>query len=319
MTAKRLSQNLLPGVPLIESPLFAAELDTLNLSPGERAIATRLHEDGFAVFEFPDTQLSDRIDRILRDLSQQFDFDHWRRHEWRCQDGLRAQDAWRTHPDVRAIATNQCVIDLLSRLYGRRAFPFQTLNFPVGSQQHVHSDSVHFSSAPERFICGVWLAMEDIDANAGPLVYYPGSHKWPILTNEMLGRRVGWTSSTNVQAAFEPAWRALIDASGLKPTIFTPKKGQALIWAANLLHGGASQTDAALTRWSQVTHYYFEGCTYYTPAFSDISLGNLALRRVRDISTGEIAPNIYIDRRISDVVGHYARAIRRRLPGLDPA
>jgi len=31
------------------------------------------------------------------------------------------------------------------------------------------------------------------------------------------------------------------------------------------LHGGTVQTDRSLTRHSQVTHYFFEGCTYYTP------------------------------------------------------
>lgn len=32
--------------------------------------------------------------------------------------------------DVRAIASNSYVLDLLGKLYGRPAFPFQTLNFP---------------------------------------------------------------------------------------------------------------------------------------------------------------------------------------------
>ena len=36
-------------------------------------------------------------------------------------------------------------------------------------------------------------------------------------------------------------------------------KGQAIIWHANLLHGGAPQTNKAKSRNSQVTHYYFEG------------------------------------------------------------
>ncbi len=44
----------------------------------------------------------------------------------------------------------------------------------------------------------------------------------------------------------------------------TIKQGQALIWYANLLHGGAAQTDLSRSRHSQVTHYYFENCTYYT-------------------------------------------------------
>lgn len=38
-------------------------------------------------------------------------------------------------------------------------------------------------------MCGVWLAMEDIAEEAGPVFYVPGSHKWPILNNTMIGRR----------------------------------------------------------------------------------------------------------------------------------
>ena len=46
------------------------------------------------------------------------------------------------------------------------------------------------------------------------------------------------------------------------------KKGQALIWASNLLHGGSAHRDKGRTRHSQVTHYYFEGCQYYQPLSS---------------------------------------------------
>ena len=59
--------------------------------------------------------------------------------------------------------------------------------------------------------------------------------------------------------------------------------------------------DPARTRWSQVTHYYFEGCSYYTPAFSDPLAGNLYLRDITDISTGQVMPNTYVDRPIGDV------------------
>jgi hypothetical protein len=67
-----------------------------------------------------------------------------------------------------------------------------------------------------------------------------------------------------------------------------------LIWCANLLHGGSLQTDRTRTRWSQVTHYYFQDCVYYTPAFSDEPLGRLALRQITDAASGERVPNIYL-------------------------
>jgi hypothetical protein len=192
------------------------------------------------------------------------------------------------------------VLDLLGKLYGRPAFPFQTLNFPVGTQQEGHSDSVHFSSLPERFMCGVWLAMEDIGPDAGPLFYYPGSHRWPIMTNALIGRRGYGAQLGSAQDPYGAAWHALREAYGAEPETFLPRKGQALIWCANLLHGGSHQNNPLLTRWSQVTHYYFDDCIYYTPAFSDEVVGHLQLRKIISISDDLPRPNRYMGEEIRE-------------------
>ena len=78
-------------------------------------------------------------------------------------------------------------------------------------------------------------------------------------TSTSISATAGPANGASRQKPFEELWDALIRAGGLEPTYFHAKKGQALIWAANLLHGGSHQTDPTLTRWSQVTHYYFEG------------------------------------------------------------
>jgi hypothetical protein len=294
--------NLLPGVPIVESPLFNTALDQMQLTSNEIRIAHELNERGYAVFDFPDPEIHERIDRIRYDMAPRFNFAQWATHGWQANVGLRVQDAWQFHKDVKAIAANPTVLALLGKLYGRRAFAFQTLNFPVGTQQHYHSDAIHFSSAPERFMCGVWLAMEDIHADAGPLVYYPGTHKWPILYNDMIGRRVGASRSRAAQEPYERVWEAMVKSAEVASELFCAKRGQALVWAANLLHGGSRQNNPQLTRWSQVTHYYFEDCSYFTPAFSDPLVGNLDLRSVRDISTGRYMPNLYVDRPIEEVL-----------------
>lgn len=289
-----ISQQLLPGVPFVESPLFARLIDESTLDAREAEIARSLNERGYAVIDFPDPDVHARIDRIKARLAVEFGLDLDDTAITKYPGALRVQDAWQTDEDVRAIAANAEVLRLLSKLYGREAFPFQTLNFPVGTQQHAHTDAIHFSSQPERFMCGVWLAFEDTHPDAGPLVYYPGSHKWPILTNAMIGRR-GWQSQTSsAQTPFESVWNAMVDASGIQPEYFIARKGQALIWAANLLHGGSQQIDPTRTRWSQVTHYYFKDCIYYTPAFSDEPLGKLDLRGVTNIATGEVEPNLLL-------------------------
>lgn len=286
---------LFPGVPFVESPIFASVLDHMKLTDAERGIALNLNRNGYAVFDFPDPEIDARIDRIRTRLAPQLAIDDSDPAANKTEAAIgRVQDAWREDEDVRAIASNSAVIELLSKLYGRRAFPFQTLNFPVGTQQHAHTDIVHFSSVPERFMCGVWLAMEDVDPGAGPLCYVPGSHKWPVISNMMVGRR-GWQSELeSVQTPYHDAWNALIAEHKAPLEQFLARKGQALIWSANLLHGGSPHTDPTRTRWSQVTHYFFEDCVYYTPALSDEPLGRLALRQVVDVATGSQVPNVYL-------------------------
>jgi hypothetical protein len=274
-------------------------IDQLELSPEERRVALELHERGYAVIDFPDEHINERIDRIKKHLGPEYGVDLDDPNSVKNSGDHRIQDAWTHDEDVRAIAGNASVIALLSKVYGRAAFPFQTLNFPVGTQQHLHSDSIHFSSIPERFMCGVWLAMEDIHPDAGPLTYLPGSHKWPIVSNAMIGRRGFGNRDQLAQSPFERAWEALVSACGQQQEVFLARKGQALIWAANLLHGGSHQNNPTLTRWSQVTHYYFDNCIYYTPAFSDEALGTLDLRAVFDVRNGEHKPNLYLGGQIS--------------------
>jgi hypothetical protein len=290
--------NPLSGVPLVESPFFFDALAQLDLDEPTKAAALHLHEHGWAVIDFPDPEFDGVAERIKQSLHSRYDWDYWRTKGWRDNDGLRIQDAYKFNADVRRIAVNPQVLALLSTLYGRPAWPFQTLSFPVGTQQHFHSDSIHFSSVPERFMCGVWVALEDVGPSQGPLVYYSGSHKWPIFVNEHIGLCRAGDRGAPSQKPFEVLWETLVDTNRLEPTQLHAKKGQALIWAANLLHGGARQTDPSLTRWSQVTHYFFDGCSYYSPMESDPFYGRIFFRRHRNVASGEPMPNIYCGRRV---------------------
>jgi hypothetical protein len=284
-----MKNNSLPGIPLIESPFFAAWLEELRVEDPELVpVAEQLHTQGFAVLRFPDPDFDARAERIKTSLHPLYD---WAGHRENPGRGLRLQDAWKTHEDVKSLAVNERVLQILGRLYGRRAIPFQTLNFPVGTQQHYHSDAIHFSSVPERFMCGVWVALEDIDETAGPLEYYVGTHQWPIYTNEHTGR--SYVPGQKVsQEVYHNAWQDLVARTQPQKQTFTARKGDALIWCANLLHGGAPQTNPDRTRWSQVTHYYFENCVYYTPMLSEPFKGLIHYRQITDVTTGNPVPNI---------------------------
>lgn len=209
---------------------------------------------------------------------------------WQAKKGPppRYQDGWKAIVHVRKIATTKLVLRILETLYGRKPFPFQTLNFPVGSQQAFHSDALHFHSYPNGYMCGVWIALEDVHPDAGPLLYYPQSHRLPYLSAQMLqlDPRV-IESEVHPQRLFQRKWSQLVQHFQLKKQLFMPKRSEALIWHANLLHGGDVVRDRSRSRWSQVTHYYFRHCIYTTPMYSyGMNDGGVRLRNPYDITTG---------------------------------
>jgi len=218
----------------------------------------------------------DEIDAIAEQLSGD---------ALRYEDEGRIQDAWRTNENVRRLALDQAILETLELLYGRKAFAFQTLNFPVGTQQMTHSDTIHFSSTPADFMAGVWIALEDMDAENGPLHYYPGSHRLPHLTMDDLGVS-GWEMSGYSLYAehYEPAIQKIIEDRSLRKEQAHIRKGQALIWSANLLHGGDPIVDTNRSRHSHVTHYFFRGCRYWTPLHS--GSGKTFRRCPYNIATG---------------------------------
>lgn len=241
-----------------------SSIPALNPEQIDRAsVAADLERDGYAVIRFPEPDFDRIADDIWQTLHPYYEWDDYRAGK---TPGLRVEEGWKKCDSVRRIAANPVIIDLLSDLYGRRAFAFQTLNFAVGTQQHVHADLVHFCSRPPHLMCGVWVAFEDIREEAGPLIYYPGSQKWPVILPETIDMpRSSGNNPYEHYHLLEKAWEAEIEARDAKPAMFLAKKGEALIWDANLWHGGGPQTDRSLTRHSQVTHYFFEGCSYWAP------------------------------------------------------
>ena len=245
------------GAAMTDRPLFMTDdLDiALNdMSEDDRAKVASFARDGYLVI---DPEIAD-FDRIAAHLST-LDYDG----------AGRIQDAWRTDADVRGLALNARILDTLQLLYGREAFPFQTLNFPVGTQQLTHSDTIHFHSMPTDFMAGVWVALEDMDEQNGPLHYYPGSHTLPHVTMDDLGVS-GWKQRGYAlyESHYEPGIQKVVADNGLIKRQARIRKGQALIWSANLLHGGDAILDPARSRHSQVTHYYFRNCRYWTPLYS---------------------------------------------------
>jgi len=151
-------------------------------------------------------------------------------------------------------------------LMEREPRPLQTIASHKGSQQGVHSDSIHMTTYPLGYLTAAWIAFEDIDPDSGPLVYYPGSHRLPYVFSKDVGireddlKREGYAP---YHARYEPYVRDLIRDHGLTPHYFHAKKGDVLIWHANLLHGGSPRRNLQLTRKALVCHFFVKGAFVY--------------------------------------------------------
>ena len=177
---------------------------------------------------------------------------------------MREASDWRIHgfhyvnAPARRLFQSAMLGALVSRLFGRPARPFAVINFMKGSRQHLHQDMGVFHIYPWNYLIGAWIACEDIAADSGPLVVYPGSHRAPFFA--------GFTDypQTNLRTADEAGAQAydayVEDVAHRYPRHeFIARKGQVLLWHGMLIHGGAPVTRPGASRKSMVIHYTVRG------------------------------------------------------------
>ena len=268
-------------MPWTEAPNFALRLAQSNLDETTRDRVQFYADQGYLVLDLAIPGFDELARRVVHECSL------------RSAYPVRLMDAWEEIEEVRNLATLPQILSLLEVLYRRPPIPMQTLNFGKGTGQKPHSDAFHFNTVPPGFVCGVWIALEDIDEDNGPVVYYPGSHKLPYFDHLHFGGAGSRQHGFDRYAQYEKRLESIVSELGLEKKTLSIPRGHALIWAANLIHGGAPIRDSSRSRHSQVTHYYFGDCLYYQPQKSDPFLGRIEWLDKRDVRTGGYIPQMY--------------------------
>jgi ectoine hydroxylase-related dioxygenase (phytanoyl-CoA dioxygenase family) len=149
------------------------------------------------------------------------------------------------------IAMQPKIIKFMQLVFNQVPVAMQSLFFEYGSQQSAHQDFVFVPSGILSHLSAIWVALEDIGPNQGPLSYYPYSHKirkFDFGDNEL-----------TYKATHSKEWDQHIESEikrlNLKEEHFIAKKGDVLIWHGSLLHGGSAIKDYSLTRKSFIVHY----------------------------------------------------------------
>lgn len=275
--------------PWVESPFFNDLINNMDLTEEEKEIAIKFNKDGYIVLDLglsddEITEFKNEIDKLnnREDTITQAG-------EYHYSKGKRIFEGWKDSKMLQSLSLNEKVFNVLRMLYKREPYPFQTITFNYGSNQPLHSDLIHFDSLPHRWLTAVWVALEDMTENNGSLLYVPKSHKLPIFDFYDLKIEVPeFGKQFESYAEYEEFIRQLVDSNELEVKPLHCKKGQALIWSANLIHGGDVIRDPDSTRYSQVTHYYYDDCdVYYSPLFSEAWKGkfsekNISEKNIRD-------------------------------------
>jgi ectoine hydroxylase-related dioxygenase (phytanoyl-CoA dioxygenase family) len=195
-----------------------------------------------------------------------------------CQDviGSRKASPWRKEMNevpakaldlhyqsvaVRELIFSEVPMRFLGLLFDSPAFATQTLGFLVGSAQSGHQDSAYVAYSIPRQFCASWIALEDVTLGAGELFYYPGSHRFPDhlysgkykSIHEAMRLEGCEFPTTEVNRHMQELKDRATEA-GLKKELLAAKRGDVLIWHADLIHGG-NPIRAGVTRKSVVTHY----------------------------------------------------------------
>lgn len=202
------------------------------------------------------------------------------------KDGHRVFEGWRGNDAaadaVRKIAWAPAIISLLRVLYKAEPRPLQTINFDRGSNQPLHQDGIHFQTEPLGRMVGVWVALEDMDEDNGTLCYVPRSHGLGFMGWQALGlekAKVGKQFPDYYE--YEKRLANVAQTYG-KAEPFVCKKGDALVWGLNLLHGGHPVRDPSRTRHSLVIHYAFTDARFgWAPMFSDPDQGEYRVKSMR--------------------------------------
>lgn len=199
-------------------------------------------------------QMNQEVDALINSENVKFRYDHSSRIMCAIDHSAKLKQAVCT-TELEAI---------LSMLLGKEVEIFQSINFLKGSQQKCHSDSIHMTTHPLGYLIAAWIALEDVGPDQGPLFYYPGSHQLDyVLTDEFNPGGNYFMLGKKSYAKYEGAIQQLVEANGFEKKHFHAKKGDVLIWHANLLHGGEQVNDPQSSRKSMVLHYFAKDVIRY--------------------------------------------------------
>jgi hypothetical protein len=165
---------------------------------------------------------------------------------------------------ARLFSRNPRALAVQDFCFGYRTAADSSLFFTRGTSQRMHRDLPYFFTDPLHFYSAMWVALEDVHPDNGPLVVCRGGHRIPIDRFDITRRHhppdepIG-TVCPHLWEAYQQELNEACDAQNLITETLLLNKGDTVIWHPLLPHGGAPLRDPTLSRFSIVFHTAPEG------------------------------------------------------------
>jgi len=181
--------------------------------------------------------------------------------------------------------------DIHKQLLSGPSILWGSLSFEHGTEQAAHTDAPWFYVEPHGSMIGMWIALEDIKPESGPLFYIPQSHQDILKVDDILvnspelENKVRLFREKNISASSRENWDLSTEVldkysselgEDLKNiTTVCPKKGDVIFWHQWLVHGGSKVIDKTLTRNSIVSHWVSEDSKSFSAHDFSLNYGKL--------------------------------------------
>lgn len=109
-----------------------------------------------------------------------------------------------------------------------------------------HQDYTNSDKDSAKNYIGVWAALSDIDLEAGPFAFIPGSNNWDIdfsIYSKLTGEEI------------TKYMQEKIEIENVTPQIFLAQKGDVIIWQGHTIHCGLKPINTNKTRECLIGHY----------------------------------------------------------------
>ncbi len=172
--------------------------------------------------------------------------------------GWRVNDPHSHSAAVRALYLHPEIHRTVGLVLGQRPIAIQSVYFEFGSEQAMHRDPMFVRTSPPSHFVAVWVALDEITEDNGPILAVPGSHRAPWYEFErdtIVLEKTDPATHASRRSGWQQHRIEMLDRLGLSIEPQLCAAGEVLVWHGGLIHGGAQVGRPATTRRSLLIHF----------------------------------------------------------------